>query len=568
MQWTSLNDLREKYLAFFESKGHLRMPSFSLIPNNDKSLLLINSGMAPMKKFFTGEEIPPRNRVCTCQKCIRTPDLERVGHTARHGTYFEMLGNFSFGDYFNPAVHWICNSAGEYEILASDKEDRGTEIIMHINDDEAEYLEEHKIRAILDKYCSFMAEEIYFEATNEDAEDTEAPAPINDTTPLWLKAPSECSEEDYNQFYKKVFSDFRDPLFYVHINADYPLNFKGILYFPKRANDYESYEGQIKLFYNQVFVADDIKEVIPEYLLMLKGVLDCPELPLNVSRSYLQDNAYVKKVAAHIVKKVADKLVAMANNDRDKYKSIWSELKLFSEYASLRDRKFYDRVKSSYLLELTNGEYMTVSEYLEDAKETHENVIYYATDKNIQSQYISMFENEGIKVALLSHTLDTQYISMCEDLTKDIKFKRIDSDIADIIKGEGESQLDLDALTSLFKEASGNGNLEVKIQSLKDESIPALLTLSEESRRMQDMMKMYANMGMDIGAEMPVQYSLVLNSSSALIEKISKMAKSDIDRAKLMASHIYMLSLMSQKNLSDSERASLLKSGFDIMELL
>ena len=468
----------------------------------------------------------------------------------------------------DPAVHWICNSAGEYEILASDKEDRGTEIIMHINDDEAEYLEEHKIRAILDKYCSFMAEEIYFEATNEDAEDTEAPAPINDTTPLWLKAPSECSEEDYNQFYKKVFSDFRDPLFYVHINADYPLNFKGILYFPKRANDYESYEGQIKLFYNQVFVADDIKEVIPEYLLMLKGVLDCPELPLNVSRSYLQDNAYVKKVAAHIVKKVADKLVAMANNDRDKYKSIWSELKLFSEYASLRDRKFYDRVKSSYLLELTNGEYMTVSEYLEDAKETHENVIYYATDKNIQSQYISMFENEGIKVALLSHTLDTQYISMCEDLTKDIKFKRIDSDIADIIKGEGESQLDLDALTSLFKEASGNGNLEVKIQSLKDESIPALLTLSEESRRMQDMMKMYANMGMDIGAEMPVQYSLVLNSSSALIEKISKMAKSDIDRAKLMASHIYMLSLMSQKNLSDSERASLLKSGFDIMELL
>ena len=467
----------------------------------------------------------------------------------------------------DPAVHWICDAQGEYEILASDKESRGTDIIMHINDDEAEYLEEYKIRAILDKYCSFMAEKIYFEAVGDDEkENDEAPSHINDTTPLWLKSPSECSEEEYNEFYKKVFGDFRDPLFYVHINADYPLNFKGILYFPKRSNDYESYEGQIKLFYNQVFVADDIKEVIPEYLLMLKGVLDCPELPLNVSRSYLQDNAYVKKVAAHIVKKVADKLVSMANNDRDKYKSIWSELKLFSEYASLRDRKFYDRVKSSYLLELTNGEYMTVSEYLDDAKETHENVIYYATDKNIQSQYISMFEGEGIKVALLSHTLDTQYISMCEDLNRDVKYKRIDSDIDSIIKGECENKLDLEVLSSTFRKASGNDKLEVKIEAIKDAKIPALLTLSEESRRMQDMMKMYANMGMDIGGDMPTEYTLVLNSKSSLIEKIASL--DDENKATLMASQIYMLSLMSQKNLSDSERAKLLSSGFEIMELL
>lgn len=473
----------------------------------------------------------------------------------------------------DPAVHWICNASGEYEILASDKESRGTDIIMHINDDEAEYLEEYKIRAILDKYCSFMAEEIYFEAVkdeeneeNEENEEKEAPSPINNTTPLWLKSPSECTEEEYNEFYKKVFGDFRDPLFYVHINADYPLNFKGILYFPKRNNDYESYEGQIKLFYNQVFVADDIKEVIPEYLLMLRGVLDCPELPLNVSRSYLQDNAYVKKVAAHIVKKVADKLVSMANNDRDKYTSVWSELKLFSEYASLRDRKFYDRVKSSYLLELTDGTYMTDSEYLEYAKNSHENTIYYATDKNIQAQYISMFENEGIKVALLSHTLDTQYISMCEDLRRDVKYKRIDSDIADIIKGDGEHSLDINTLTSIFRKASGNEKLEVKTQALKDEKTPALLTLSEDSRRMQDMMKMYANMGMDIGKDMPAEYTLVLNSASPLIDKIAKL--DDEDKATLMASHIYMLSLMSQKNLSESERAGLLKSGFDIMELL
>ena len=470
----------------------------------------------------------------------------------------------------DPAVHWICNASGEYEIIGSDKESRGTDIIMHINDDEAEYLEEYKIRAILDKYCSFMAEEIYFEVVGdkekEEAEEKKAPAPINDTTPLWLKSPSECSEEEYNEFYKKVFGDFRDPLFYVHINADYPLNFKGILYFPKRSNDYESYEGQIKLFYNQVFVADDIKEVIPEYLLMLRGVLDCPELPLNVSRSYLQDNAYVKKVAAHIVKKVADKLTSMANNDRDKYKSVWSELKLFSEYASLRDRKFFDRVKSSYLLELTDGEYMTAAEYLEYAKDSHENTIYYATDKNIQAQYISMFEGEGIKVALLSHTLDTQYISMCEDLNRDVKYKRIDSDIADIIKGEGEHSLDVTSLSDIFRKASGNDKLEVKLEALKDEKTPALLTLSEESRRMQDMMKMYANMGMDIGGEMPAEYTLVLNSTSPLIDKIARL--DDENKAILMASHIYMLSLMSQKNLSDSERATLLRAGFDIMELL
>lgn len=469
----------------------------------------------------------------------------------------------------DPAVHWICDASGEYEILASDKQSRGTDIIMHINDDEAEYLEEYKIRAILDKYCSFMAEEIYFEAvSDEEKENEEAPAPINDTTPLWLKSPSECTEEEYKEFYKKVFSDFRDPLFYVHINADYPLNFKGILYFPKRSNDYESYEGQIKLFYNQVFVADDIKEVIPEYLLMLKGVLDCPELPLNVSRSYLQDNAYVKKVAAHIVKKVADKIVSMANNDREKYTSIWSELKLFSEYASLRDRKFFDRVKSSYLLELTNGEYMTVSEYLEDCKNSHENIIYYATDKNIQSQYISMFESEGTKIALLSHTLDTQYISMCEDINKEIKFKRIDSDIADVFKGDSENELDADVITNIFRQASDNPSLKVELQALKDDSIPALLTLSEESRRMQDMMKMYANMGMDLGGGISPEYTLVLNHTSKLIKKIYLLCQSDEEKAKLMASNVYMLSLMSQKNLSDSERASLLKSGFGIMELL
>lgn len=466
----------------------------------------------------------------------------------------------------DPAVHWVCDSTGEYEILSSDKESHGTDIIMHITDSEVEYLESYKIRGILDKYCSFMSVDIFFEEVGKEEESCE---PINDKAPLWLKSPSECTDEEYNQFYKKVFGDFRDPLFYVHINADYPLNFKGILYFPKRANDYESFEGQIKLFYNQVFVADDIKEVIPEYLLMLKGVLDCPELPLNVSRSYLQDNAYVKKVAAHIVKKVADKLVSMANNDREKYKDIWEFVKLFIEYASLRDRKFYDRVKNSYLLPLTDGEHVTLSEYLDSCKESHENTVYYATDKSIQAQYISMFKAEGIKVALLSHGLDTQYISMCEDINHDVKYKRIDSHIADMLKGDlNTSDMDESILTEIFKNACDNKSVNVTLQSLKDEKIPALLTLSEESRRMQDMMKMYAGMGMDIGEDMPVSYTLVLNTSSSLIKKVYDAHANDAEKAKLMASQIYKLSLLSQKHLTDIELSSLLADSFKIMELL
>ena len=466
----------------------------------------------------------------------------------------------------DPAVHWICDSTGEYEILGSDKESHGTDIIMHITDSELEYLESYKIRGILDKYCSFMSVEIFFEDDDKEDENKE---PINDTSPLWLKTPSECTEDEYNQFYKKVFGDFRDPLFYVHINADYPLNFKGILYFPKRVNDYESFEGQIKLFYNQVFVADDIKEVIPEYLLMLKGVLDCPELPLNVSRSYLQDNAYVKKVATHIVKKVADKLVSMANNDREKYKEIWEFVKLFFEYASLRDRKFYDRVKNSYLLPLTDGQHVTLSEYLDSCKETHENTVYYATDKAIQAQYISMFEAEGIRVALLSHSLDTQYISMCEDLNPDVKYKRIDSDVADILKNESESfDMDEEILKDIFKSACDNESVSITLQSLKDEKVPALLTLSEESRRMQDMMKMYAGMGMDIGKDIPCEYTLVLNTSSSLIKKVYDIHGLDKSKAKLMASQIYKLSLLSQKHLTDTELASLLSGSFEIMELI
>lgn len=461
------------------------------------------------------------------------------------------------------SLKWICDGSGQYEISEAERDGHGTDVIMHISEDEADYLDSSKIQDILDKYCAFMSVDIIF----DDGSSSDELSPINDTSPLWLKNPSDCTDEEYSDFYTKVFSDFKEPLFHIHINADYPLNFKGILYFPARVNEYESYEGQIKLFYNQVFVADDIKEVIPEYLLMLRGVLDCPELPLNVSRSYLQDNAYVKKVANHIVKKVADKLSLMCANDREKYQSIWHELKIFVEYASLRDRKFYDRMKNSYLLELTDGSFMTVQEYLDGCDDSHKGVIYYSTDKATQAQYVSMYESEGYRVALLSHGLDTQFIAMCEGLDPSVKFKRIDSDV-DILKGEGES-VENSALSELFLSVCGNDKLTVSYQSLKDSSIPALLTLSEQSRRIEDMMKMYAGMGMELGMDAPaLEYTFVVNSSSPLIERLSQMISTDLDRARLVAAEIYKLSVLSQRRLSAEELKSFLSDSFSILELL
>ena len=470
----------------------------------------------------------------------------------------------------NSAVHWVCNGAGEYEIDTASRDTHGTDVVMHISAEEAEYLDQYKIKEILEKYCSFMSVDIFFDCVDESEEeaDKENVKPINDTQPIWLKNASDCTDEEYKDFYKKVFNDFKDPLFHIHINADYPLNFKGVLYFPARLNDYESYEGQVKLFYNQVFVADDIKEIIPDFLLMLKGVLDCPELPLNVSRSYLQDNAYVKKVAAHIVKKVADKITSLCNNDRETYEKIWSELKIFFEYASLRDRKFYDRVASSYLFELVDGTYMTLAEYLEDCKESHENTVYYATDKAVQAQYISMLESEGIKVVLLSHQLDNQFITMCEGINTDVKYKRIDSDITDILKSGAENAENDESLVELFKSVSKNDTLKVKLESFKDTAVPAILTVSEESRRMEEMMKMYSSMGMNVGEAFPVEYTLVLNAGSSIIKKLSKIKADDEEKAALIAKEVYKLALISQRHLSAEELKEFLSDSFKLLESL
>ena len=464
-----------------------------------------------------------------------------------------------------PAVKWTCEEAGDYEFSAADKEERGTDIVMHVNADNEEYLNDYKIKEILDKYCAFMPVEIYFESSEaekennkKDDKEDETPKPINDTNPLWLKNPSDCTEEDYKEFYRKVFNDYREPLFYIHINADYPLNFKGILYFPKLNHEFDNMEGQVKLYYNQVFVADNIKEVIPEYMLMLKGVLDCPDMPLNVSRSYLQNNGYVSKITAHIVKKVTDKLNSLMNTEREKYEGLWKDIKLFVEYACLRDKKFFDRSKNAILLEKSDGKKVTVDEYLEKAKEKHENMIYYTSDKTAQAQYLSMFDSAEIEVVVLDKVIDTQFVTLIEQ-DKNVKFARIDAEVAGALKGDGE-QFESKDLEELFKKVSGKDKLTVKFENLKDETVPALLNVSEESRRFDDMMKMYSMAeGNEAGASM-AEETLVLNSNSPLVRKLADKLDEEI------AKQVYTLTLLSQRKLTADELKNFLSSSFGILE--
>lgn len=471
-----------------------------------------------------------------------------------------------------PAVKWECTDSGEYTLSPSDKETRGTDVIMHIADGEDEYLEDGKLKSILEQYCSFMPVEIYYEGEKkpepekkegEEAKEPEAPKPINDTHPLWMKNPSDCTEEEYLEFYRKVFHDYREPLFHIHINADYPLNFRGILYFPKITNEYESLEGQVKLYYNQVFVADNIKEVIPEFLLMLRGVIDCPELPLNVSRSYLQNSGYVAKMSQHIVKKVADKLNSLFTTERENYEKLWQDIKIFVEYGSLREKKFYDRVKDSVIYQLTGGRYVTLDEYLEGAKEKHENTVYYATDKMAQAQYISMLEGEGIDVMYLDKGLDNQFISMIEQ-ERNVKFLRVDSGVADALRGDGE-KFESKALADLFVKVSGNDKLKVTFENLKDGTLPAMLTVSEQDRRFGEMMKLY---GMQNDGMPAPEGKLVLNSGSDMIKRLAAKAESGDESAADSAGYIYRLALLAQRKLSAEELKDFLRGSFAMLDKL
>ncbi len=482
-----------------------------------------------------------------------------------------------------PAVRWVCHAEGDYELFPAEREARGTDIILHITEEENAYLQAGKLRDMLDKYCSFMPTEIYFEDGREDEEsDTEktaeasVPAPINDITPLWQKKPSECTEEEYRDFYRKVFRDFREPLFHIHINADYPLNFKGILYFPRRGNDTEPPEGQVKLYYNQVFVADNIKEVMPEYLFMLRGVLDCPELPLNVSRSYLQNNVYIQKVAAHIVKKVTDKLNSLCDTEREAYEGIWDSIKPYVEYACMRDRKFCDRAKDSLLMKLTDGTHVTVKQYLDTATAADEKsgdtektggTVYYTTDPEGQAQYIALFEAEGIRVAVMDHMIDTQFVQMYEsyEASSGVKFVRIDADVAAALTRENADAADNEALTALYRKVSGKEDLDIQYAALKDASLPAMLTVSEESRRMEEMMKMYAMQNGGIGADFPVAYTMTVNTSSPLTARITELCGTDPTRAETMAAQIWHLSLLAQRKLSAEELKALLAGSYALL---
>ena len=452
-----------------------------------------------------------------------------------------------------PAVHWVCNELGEYEMSVGTRSERGTSVIMHISDDEKEYLNKEKILDILKKFCAFMPVEIYFEDGEKKQEE-----PINDTTPLWQKQPSECTKEEYFEFYHKLFGDYRDPLFYIHINADYPLNFKGILYFPRIANEYETLEGEVKLYYNQVFVADNIKEVIPEYLLMLKGVLDCPELPLNVSRSYLQTNTYVSKVASHIVKKVADKLNSLALNEREEYSSIWKDIAPFIEYASIKDKKFYDRVKQSIMLDLVGGDSVTVEEYLKSAEGKHDGKIYYSSDRALQAQYVSMFEAKDIKVALFERAIDVQFASFAEGYSNgEMKFLRVDSSINDLLSDKEVNESE--SLKEIFASITDE-HVTVEFGSLDSESVPALLSIDEEIRRMEEMMRMYG-----ISQPTPPDKKLILNTSSPLINKLDGLSQSNPELATELAEHIYRLALLSQKKFSAEEMKEFMDGSYKLL---
>lgn len=462
-----------------------------------------------------------------------------------------------------PAVLWNATENGAYELSAGERDGRGTDVILHINEDAKEFLEVSRLREILDRYCAFMPVEIYLcDAEEAPSEDAPEQKPINDTEPLWQKSAQDCTDEDYNAFYTKVFGDYREPLFHMHLAADYPLNFKGVLFFPKLSRNFEGLEGQIKLYYNQVFVADNIREVIPEYLLMLRGVIDCPELPLNVSRSYLQDSAYVRKVAAYIVKKVADKLGAMMNNDRAAYEAKWEDLSTFVEYGCISDRKFYDRAASAVLLSMADGSKKTVDEaFAAAAEEGHEGVLYYATDPDRQGALIETFRARGLSVAVARDMIDVRFLEVLENYREATKCRRIDSS-TDALRGEGESE-DNERASALYKDITADGlTLSVRCEHHHADAAPAVLIAAEEDVRMRDMMRMYAP---DAPAA-PLPATLVLNLDSAVVSRLLSGGYGEAEAD--VARHLLSLALLSHRPLSATEMAAFLSESYRFLEKL
>ncbi len=501
------------------------------------------------------------------------------------------------------AVHWESDGGTEYEMSDSEKTTRGTEITLYLNEDSYEFSNEYRAKEVLNKYCSFMPVEIYFtnasakpeEVKEEDVVDEEAddiidaeinedgtaveadkkedkgPKPLNDVTPLWTKHPNDCTEEQYKEFYRNVFNDFKEPLFWIHLNMDYPFNLKGILYFPKINTEYDSLEGTIKLYNNQVFIADNIKEVIPEFLMLLKGVLDCPDLPLNVSRSALQNDGFVKKISDYITKKVADKLSGMCKTDKENYEKYWDDISPFIKFGCLKDEKFKEKMKDFIIYKNLEGKYLTVNEYLDANKEKTNGNVYYVTNEKQQSQYINMFKEEGIDAVILTHNIDQPFITQLEQGDDKVHFVRIDADITDTFKEtvneEDEESLKTtaDTLTELFRKVLNKEKLEVKVEKLKNESVSSMITLSEESRRMQDMMKMYNMYGMD-PSMFGSNETLVLNANNKLVQYIFN--NKDTENVNIMCEQLYDLALISHKPLEAEAMTKFISRSNEIMMLL
>ena len=573
----------------------------------------------------------------------------------------EMIGHFGLGFYSSfmvadevhidtlsyqsdaVPVHWVSNGGTEYEMQDGNKTEVGTEITLYLNEDCLEFSNEYRVREVLEKYCSFMPVEIFLSKANAEpeyetideadvletdevvehiteevkegeegepkqkAKIVKRPVSLSDIHPLWTKNPSECEKEDYIEFYRKVFMDYKEPLFWIHLNMDYPFNLKGILYFPKINTEYDSIEGTIKLYNNQVFIADNIKEVIPEFLMVLKGVIDCPDLPLNVSRSALQNDGFVGKVADYISKKVADKLNGMFKTDRENYEKYWDDISPFIKFGCLKDEKFGKKVKDSILYKNLEHSYVTLEEYIqaekeakgltdteeqaesaaETASETAENTeaetvdaekkesekltVYYVTDEQQQSQYVKMFKEQGQQAVVLNHNIDTAFVTYMEQQNEDIKFQRIDADVLDALKEEVSEeekenfQKTTDSLVEIFRKELNNDKLEVKVENLKDENVASMAVLSEESRRMQEMMKMYGMAGMD-PAMFGGQATLILNANHPLVKFVVEHKRSK--SVPIICKQLYDLAMLAHKPLNPEEMTAFVQRSNEIMMLL
>ena len=572
----------------------------------------------------------------------KTTDDEMIGHFGL-GFYSAFMvadevqiDTLSYKEGAKP-VHWASEGGTEYEMQEGNKTTVGSEITLFLNEDSLEFANEYRAREVLERYCSFMPVEIFLSKANAEPEydtideadvlDTDTvvehiteepkegeegepkqkakivrrPVSISDTHPLWTKNPSECTKDDYIDFYRKVFMDYKEPLFWIHLNMDYPFNLKGILYFPKINTEYDSIEGKIKLYNNQVFIADNIKEVIPEFLMVLKGVIDCPDLPLNVSRSALQNDGFVNKVADYISKKVADKLNGMFKTDRENYEKYWDDISPFIKFGCLKDEKFGEKMKNSMLYKNLDHKYMTLEDIIKeakgeeadaakteeakaeetktdaeeskdaDAKEEEKTRIFYVTDEVQQSQYINMFKAQGQDAIILTHNIDSAFITYLEQKHQEVQFLRIDADVHDSLKDEvaedekEEFQKTTDSLVEIFRKELGNEKLDVKVEKLKDENVASMAVLSEENRRMQEMMKMYGMGGMD-ASMFGSQATLVLNANHPLVQFL--VANKDSKNASIICKQLYDLAMLAHKPLSPEEMTAFVKRSNDIMMLL